>query len=104
MARPFLPFMAQFRGPILAGVKTVTTRSKAYGKPGDVLDTPFGPVRLVKVEQAYLKYVRDHLWREEGVESPEAFVTIWNAIHPTRGFRDDDVRFVHQFEVMPSAK
>jgi hypothetical protein len=92
--------MEEFRGPILSGRKTVTTRSKKYGEPGDVLDTPFGRVRLVKVEKATLGQVRDILWYQEGVESPEAFERVWASIHPGRGFRPDDVRFVHQFEVV----
>lgn len=94
----FLPFLERFRDPILSGLKTVTTRSKAYGKAGDVLDTPFGRVRLVKVERRALAYVRDALWREEGVSSPVEFERIWNEIHTGRGFREDDVRYVHHFQ------
>lgn len=96
----FLPFLPRFREPVLRGVKTITTRSKKYGEPGDVLRTPFGLVRLTRVERRTLAHVRDNLWREEGVTCPDEFELVWREIHSTRGFQPDDVRVVHHFEVI----
>lgn len=98
MARAFLPFLDEFHTKLKDGSKTATTRSKAYGAPGDVVDSPIGPLRLLEVRKAKLCDVRDHHWREEGVDSPQGFVDIWNRIHPKRGFNGDDERFLHLFE------
>lgn len=44
-----MPFRARFYQPILNGTKTATSRTKCYGKAGDVLDTSVGAIELTLV-------------------------------------------------------
>lgn len=99
----FLAFYPRFREPVLTGVKTKTARTKRYGAPGDVLRTPFGDVRLVAVERVSLADVAEKHWREEGTSGPEEFKAVWSQIHPLRGFRPDDLVWLHRFEVVRDA-
>lgn len=96
----FLPFKPIFSGLILDGVKTKTARTKKYGEPGDLLNTGFCRVRLVAVDRVRVGDVADHHWRAEGVTSPDDFRRIWESIHPGRGFRPDDLVWLHTFEVV----
>lgn len=99
-ARRFLPFLPEFHEAIRGGRKTVTTRSEAYGAAGEIVDSPVGPLRLLEVRPERLHVVAHDHWREEGVESPEAFIAIWNRLHPRRGFEPDALRVLHRFEVV----
>ncbi len=95
--RAAMPFRARFAEAIRDGRKTATTRTQRYGWPGDRLETPFGVIRLRDVYEQTLGWVANHLWREEGVESPEAFIAVWRSLH--RGSWDQRrVVWVHRFE------
>ena len=96
-----LPFRPEFEEAVRSGQKTVTSRTRRYGSVGDVLDTPFGLVRLTGLYQARLANVRDNFWRREGVASPEEFVEIWTRLHPHKGFDPDQFVWVHEFVLGP---
>jgi hypothetical protein len=93
-----LPFRPEFWGPITTGRKTVTSRTRKFGEPGDLLDTSVGPVRLLEVFQTTLEDVRDHLWTKEGVHGPNDFERVWKEIHPRKGFDPAQEVWVHRFE------
>lgn len=99
MSRTFLPFLPMFHPGLRDGTKVATTRSKRYGEAGDIVDSPVGPLRLLSVEKMALRTVRDNWWREEGVVSPGHFEKVWADIHPGTGFRPDDVKWLHLFEL-----
>lgn len=98
MALVRLPFMPEWRAPVLAGTKTTTCRTRRYGVAGDEFEVEGILFRLVEVTQRPLSRARDRWWREEGFESAEAFERAWTTNHPTRGFRVDDQVWVHRFE------
>lgn len=93
-----IPFHEQFRGPLLEGVKTATSRTSRYGAPGDEFDAFSARFRLVEVFRATLAEVSSHLWREEGVASSDEFRRIWARLHPRRGYVSTDLVYVHRFE------
>ena len=95
-----VPFRASFRDAIREGRKTATTRTTRYGWPGDKLTTSFGiSIVLTDVYQQTLTWVAHHLWQEEAVESPEAFVAVWRSLH--RGSWDDHrMVWVHRFKTV----
>lgn len=96
----FLPFRPHFVSIILDGRKTKTARTKAYGAPGQILNTGFCRVRLIAVERVPLGEVeRDH-WRAEGLESPAHFRMVWGDIHPKRDYDPTQMVFLHTFEVV----
>jgi len=94
----WLPFLPRFVPYIRAGDKTMTARSKPYGKAGDVLRTPAGPVRLLSVRHVCLGFVRDFCWDQEGLNSPQEFEEVWRQIHPKAGFDPGRKVYLHHFE------
>ena len=94
--RPFLP---EFEDAVLSGRKTLTSRTRRYPK-GEVLQSPFGRIRILSVVRVTLGGVRDLYWREEGCESPQDFERVWKQIHPRAGFRPKQLVWLRQFEVV----
>lgn len=94
----FLPFLPMFHPYLRNGTKTATTRSKKYGEPGEIVESPIGPLRILSVERKTLRDVRDNWWREEGVANPSQFEKVWADIHPGTGFRPNDMKWFHLFE------
>lgn len=92
----FIPFLPRFREPIRRGTKTMTTRSRPYGEPGETLDSNGFTIRLIRVFTSTARDVAQDFYREEGCSSPEEFLTIWREIHPTLPL--DRLVFVHEFE------
>lgn len=96
--RVSLPFQPRWRGAVLAGAKTTTVRTKRYGAAGDEFEIDGVRFRLVAVEPMPLADACRRVWKEEGMESPEAFEATWRENHPTRGWRPEDAVWVHCFE------
>ena len=94
----FLPFQAEFEEAIRSGRKTMTTRTRRYGKVGDILDTPFGAVRLLDVRRVCLGAVRVHWYWDEGFDGPYRFEAAWARLHPRKGFDPDQRVWLHEFE------
>lgn len=94
----YMPFLAAFREQLLSGAKTVTTRTRAYGKAGDYF-IAFGSVfRLYLVEKSSIYAVANTLYYVEGFDSPKAFRECWKRIHPETGYRPTLRVWVHYFE------
>lgn len=92
-----IPFMPEFKAALLEGRKTATSRSKRYGKPGAIFLIYGGTFLLQAVEKANLAYVKNFLFREEGLGSPDAFVEVWNRIHRRKRYAPETEVFVHYF-------
>lgn len=81
---------------MLKDIKIWTSRTRRYGKPGDHFFA-FGHEFLIeKIERRTLGDVADH-YREEGCESWDDFVDVWNDIHRQKGFSLWQRVFVHIF-------
>lgn len=101
-----LPFAEDMAEAIVYGVdmpdgrkvfKRWTARYKPKGRPGDIFDVRFQCFKIVRVFRARLGEVADN-YELEGFRSREEFIERWNKIHPERGFRPDDMVWVHEFE------
>lgn len=104
MTKPgFIPFHPMFFAQIEKGIKRMTTRTKRYGKPGDVLDygnadgTVRGRIRLVATERVPLCVVAEKYHREEGFADPDGFQRAWCDIHPGRGWMPELRVWLHTF-------
>lgn len=99
MKRRNIPFLPEFRDRMLSGRKTWTTRSRAYGEPGDTFEA-FGEVfELVAVTELPLGMVAAHGHKREGFETAAEFIECWNRIHPRRPYSPSAVKTVHQFRL-----
>lgn len=95
-----LPFLPEFRRPVLEGRKTVTTRKRRYGSAGDVLETPWGArVVLVDVREVPLGVVAEVHFDREGCLSPRDFVEVWAKCYPEDVWDPDRRVFLHEFRL-----
>ena len=92
-----IPFRDDFKEAMLSGKKTCTTRSKKYGKPGDIF-RKFGATFLIQdVTQANLAFVAKFLYKLEGLSSSDEFKRVWKELHPRNGFEPKAVKYAHFF-------
>lgn len=97
MAEVKIPFLPEFKDQLLNGEKTATTRTRKYGDSEDVFTIFGAKFRIIKTIKLPLSAIAYAFHKEEGFETKEGFIDIWNRIHPRRGYRPDDVRFIHFF-------
>lgn len=96
-----IPFLPMFEQVMLKGVKTATTRGVHFGFKGDWFKA-FGATFLITdTANVSLAYVKDECWKEEGVQSPEAFEEIWNRIHPRKQYDPKTSVVIHRFKLAP---
>jgi len=96
-----IPFKAYFKGPMLSGVKTYTSRTKAMGHPGDTF-TAFGTQFVILSIQVVRLSEVSTCWLEEGCQSEEDFRRVWREIHPHVGYVDDQLVILHRFRKVES--
>lgn len=96
----YLPFQDKWKAKMLGGQKVCTSRVKPFGKVGDTF-TWFNYVfKITAVEPHKLDYVAKRLFKEEGCDRPSEFITVWEEIHPIRGFMPTQTVYTHFFKVL----
>ena len=98
MSEIYLPFKEEFKGEMLTGGKTCTSRTKKYGKPGDVFERWGAMFKIVEIKKMALQDVADKLYRKEGFFSPVDFIACWEELHPRVGWVPDQIVYVHFFQ------
>lgn len=97
MSKITIPFRDDMKDLIIGGVKTCTTRNKRYGCIGDTFEIDKRVFVLTWVSHIYLKQVADTKYKEEGFDSPDEFIKIWEAIHPRKGYDRTQAVWLHEF-------
>ena len=93
-----IPFMEQFREPMLDGTKTCTSRTKKYGKEGDTFEA-FGVMfEIQRVYRLPLRIVASRLYTDEGFNQPKDFINIWRRLHSRKGYDPEQRVNVHFFK------
>jgi len=96
-----IPFLPEFEEKVRLGLKTMTARTKPYGKRGDLFQGPRCVLRLTEdPRRVYLATVKWQHYRQEGCGSPEEFEAVWKGIHPRKGYDGDQLVWLHHFEVL----
>jgi len=93
-----IPFKDRFAGPMLNGKKTMTTRTRKYGKSGDVFHAFGGEFKIIGITRVRLWFVAEKFFEQEGVSSQQGFKRVWAEILPRRGFDPDQKVYLHRFE------
>jgi hypothetical protein len=92
-----IPFNAWSQERMRSGKKTMTSRTKKYGKPGDTFEAGGQRYRLTELYRFPLNQVAMTCFKDEGCESPREFQKVWESIHPRKGWVPEQVVWVHEF-------
>lgn len=95
-----IPFMARFEKPMLNFTKTWTSRTRVMGNIGDTFEAFGAEFVIDAVFQARLMTSACH-YIQEGCESYNDFVNVWNLIHPRKKFNAETLVWVHTFFMLP---
>ena len=104
MTEIHIPFLDQFKEPMLNGTKTMTSRNSWYGTLGDVF-TAFGATfKIVAQQKILLGVIAHHHFLEEGFNSADEFIECWKRLHPRKGYTPDLWVKVHIFKRIKEAQ
>ena len=99
-----IPFNDWSKARLRANHKIATSRNKRYGNVGDTFtvecgysNQPLHRYELTHVERVSLAFVRDKFYWEEGCNSEDMFIQVWNDIHPKKKFNDEHKVWLHLF-------
>jgi hypothetical protein len=100
MSKVIIPFLSRFKEPMLSGQKTTTARTRKFGNAGDKFIAFGYSFELVKVETVPLSKVATSYYSQEGFYSKHEFISVWELIHPIKGYDPRQVVWLHQFKVI----
>jgi len=92
-----IPFRDDMVKAALEGRKTCTSRNKNYGRPGDRFLIAGVEFELTNVTLQYLNTVAEVRFKEEGFDSPAAFIECWKELHPVNGWEPHKRVWFHEF-------
>jgi uncharacterized protein YqfB (UPF0267 family) len=93
-----IPFLRQFREPMLSGKKTWTSRTRKYGEVGDTFPAFGATFQITEIRRMRLKDIVEGHFREEGLNSVEEAKAVWIQIHPRKLYAPDWLLQVHVFK------
>jgi len=93
-----IPFRPYFCRALTSGVKVCTARSSRMGNPGDTFTACGETFELLSLTDEDL-YTVSTYWKEEGCNSREHFIEIWNEIHPCKHYSDSQRIYLHRFKL-----
>ncbi len=97
-----IPFNDWSKDKLESRKKTATTRTEAYGSSGDVFKVELknGQTRYYMIWGIFhvpLQTVKNCFYRIEGCESEGEFLSVWEDIHPRKGYEPDWLVHLHIF-------
>ena len=92
-----IPFQYSFKDKMLNNGKTCTSRTKKYGNPGDKFEIFGATFVITKITRLSLNFIANHLFEEEGCNSPGNFRSVWLTLHERSGWRPLQRVYVHFF-------
>lgn len=100
-----IKFSTAMRLAVLRRGKTCTTRKEVKGKVGDRFAVDHMLLEITKVEANTLDHVAQHLYREEGFQSPDEFRDTWCRLYRMKpsmypasaAYWKREVRYTHHF-------
>lgn len=93
---PFKPIMIS---AILENRKSATSRTYQLGEIGDFFYVRGKCYVISSIVKMVLEGVAVKYYKEEGVNSTEDFVSLWNHIHPMKGYNPEQIVFTHFFKL-----
>ena len=93
-----IPFHHEMEKAIIENRKCCTSKNKKQGNVGDWFVINDNTYRLTFVLRCTLEEVATEYYKDEGVDSTEAFITMWNKLHPILGYVPTKLVYTHWFE------
>ena len=93
-----IPFNDWSKKRLINQTKKATSRTKKYGEVGDTFIVDGLVYTLELIIKVPLWFVAEDLYRSEGANSVDDFVSIWKEIHPRKGYRPFDEVWYHHFK------
>jgi hypothetical protein len=93
-----IPFLSQFRDPMILGYKTATSRTRRYGKVGDTFHIFGHEFTIYKITKMKLSDIAQAYYRQEGFSRPGEFMDIWMKLHPRKAWNPNQEVYLHRFE------
>lgn len=94
-----IPFLPEFEQAMLSGRKTMTSRTKWYGKAGDYFEAFGARFTIVMQSVVPLETITSLYYRQEGVGSPDEFKAVWVRLHPRLGWQPELMVKLHRFRL-----
>jgi len=98
MAEIKIPFNDWSKDKLNKQLKNATSRYKKYGKVGDTFEVNGWKYELEIVVKLPLWFISFYLYKSEGCNSSNGFESIWEEIHPRKGFLPFDEVWYHYFK------
>ena len=98
MSEISIPFRDDMAKAALEGKKNCTSRNKKYGEAGDVFEIQGVGFVLTSVTYHYLNTIADVRYKQEGFDSPDAFIACWKELHPRNGWEPHKQVWLHEFK------
>lgn len=99
-----IPFSKDMAAAVIDGKKTCTTRSKRYGAMGDTFIVVglfmWCECQITNLAHMTLENVAKAFCRQEGFDSPEAFIERWKRLHPVAGFVPNQLVWLMEFKII----
>lgn len=99
-----IPFNDWSKEKLRSQNKKATSRNSKYGKVGDTFkvilfeNDIYTKYELELILRLPLWFVAEELYRSEGAISKEEFISVWQSIHPRKGYRPFDLVWYHHFK------
>jgi len=99
-----IPFNEWSKEKLRSQTKKATSRNSKYGKVGDTFKVIlfenglFIEYELELILRLPLWFVAEDLYRSEGASSKEEFISVWQSIHPRKGYLPFDLVWYHHFK------
>ena len=82
---------------MLSGRKICTTRTKRYGRVGDIFKAFREKFEIINVDKYFLGQATFLFSYKDGFESPDEMKEFWKKLHSRKGFDPQQKVFVHWF-------
>ncbi len=101
MSKIKLAFLEEFRRPMLAGLKTTTTRRNKHGEVGDTFEAFGETFRLICIPRLTLYEVGRDYRRLEGFDNISQFRGAWRRCG--KRWTPNSFIWLHEFELVKNA-
>ena len=106
MTETHIPFNQWSEDKLRQESKTGTSRNQKCGKPLDYFKVNLGRkygiyvYELLTITKKPFREIAEKHYAAEGCDSPEHFISVWEAVHPIAGWQPEKKVWYHEFRLI----